>query len=165
MSLQVRRIVSMVGTFSVLCAAATPAWAGRVTRGSDPGFELTRIVSQFRGRTSEVIAPGETEPSQPIAGETLLIGTSNVFPEGVKLETFRQGEGWRTLTPADYSFTATLVTPDGASGLVAAVVVRVPAAKVARIQNAFVRITIQPFPGPGLQGDVLEGVFLRGAVN
>jgi hypothetical protein len=156
------RIVPLVGTLSILWTVATPAWAGRVSRGTDAGFELNRIVSQFRGRTSEAIAPGETEPSQPIAGETLLIGTSNVFPESVKVETFRSNEGWRTVSPANFSFT---VTPVSQSGVISTVAIRFPANRVALIQNAFVRVTIQPFPGPGSFGDTLEGVFLRGAAN
>lgn len=162
MRLPLGRIVPLLGTLSILWTAATPAWAGRVTRGNDAGFELSRIVSQFRGRTSEVISPGETEPTQPIAGETLLIGTSNVFPESVKVETFRQGQGWRTLSSADFSFTVTPVTQ---SGVISTVAIRFSANKVALIQNAFVRLTIQPFPGPGSFGDVLEGVFLQGAAN
>ena len=140
---------------------SVPAWAGRVYRGVDGAFELARITSAYRGGTTEVIAPAEITPSQPIQGETLLFGYSNLFPESVKIETFRTSQGWRTLQPADFTFKATVVTPEGTQGSFTAVVIRFAADKVALIQNAFVRITIQPMPGPTNFGDVVEGVILR----
>jgi hypothetical protein len=156
------RTLALVGLIGAAGAATVPAWAGRVAQGSDPGFELTRIVSQFRGGTSEAIAPAETNPSQPVAGETLLFGMSNVFPEAVRITTSRSGQGTRQLQPGtDFTFQATVVTPDGSQGSFSNVAIRFSADKVALIQNATVQITIQPQPGPSLAGDVIEAVQLR----
>jgi len=153
--------MALVVVSGVLIATAPTAWAGRVARGNDPGFELCRIVSAYLGKTSETIAPAETRPTQPIQGETFLIGTSTVFPEGVKVETWRATQGWRELSPADFTFKQTVVTPEGSQGVLANVVIRFAADKVSLIQNSFVRITILPMPGPQPTGDTVEGVFLR----
>lgn len=164
MKLWHRWIAALILTAGVVALGAAPARAGRVTRGDDPGFELVRIISQFQGRTSEAIAPWELIPTQPIQGETLLIGFSNVFPEGVKVETFRPAEGWKEVAPANFTFKPVVVTPEGSTGAFSAVVLRFAADKVALIQNAWVQITIQPMPGPGPRGDVIERVFLRAPV-
>jgi hypothetical protein len=157
------RVAAVAGVALGLTAAVVPAWAGRVAQGRDPGFELTRIVSQYQGGTSEAISPGETIPTMPIQGETILFGQSNVFPEGVQITTFRPGEGTRRLrSGVDFFFKATVVTPDNVPGAFTTVAIHFPAAKVALIQNAQVDITIQPQPGPGPTGDVIERVLLRG---
>jgi hypothetical protein len=158
-----RWIAVGAAAFAVLGLSAVPASAGRVTRGADAGFELHRIISQYQGRTSEAIAPWESVPTQPIQGETFLIGFSMVFPEGVKVETWRPLEGWKEVAPADYTFKATVVTPEGSQGSYTSSVIRFAADKVSLIQNAWVQITIQPMPGPGSPGDVVERVLLRGA--
>lgn len=158
-----RRISALAGVIGALALIAGPASAGRVARGEDPGFELHRIVSQYLGRTSEAIAPWETVPTQPIQGETFLFGFSNAFPEGVKVETWRAGQGWREIAPADYTFRAEVVTPEGSQGSYVSTVIRFAPDKVALIQNAWVQITILPMPGPGPRGDVIERVFLRAA--
>jgi hypothetical protein len=158
-----RWVATIAGVAGVLALTVAPACAGRVTRGDDPGFELNRIVSQYLGRTSEAIAPWETVPSQPILGETFLFGFSNAFPEGVKVETWRVNEGWKEVAPAEYTFKAEVVTPEGSQGSYVSTVIRFAADKVSLIQNAWVQVTIQPMPGPGPQGDVIEQVFLRAA--
>jgi hypothetical protein len=150
-----------LGIVGTLCAVTAVAWAGRIARGGDAGFELCRVVSAYRGRTSETIAPGETRPTQPVTGETILIGTSTVFPESVRIETFRDGQGWRQLQPSDFAVRLVELTPEVSHGVLSAVVIRFAPEKVALVQNAFVRITIFPFPGPDPVGDVVEGVFLR----
>jgi hypothetical protein len=48
---------ALAGMGLALLADMGPAWAGRVYRGDDPAFEITRIVSQFQGKTTEAIAP------------------------------------------------------------------------------------------------------------
>jgi hypothetical protein len=157
-----RRTLGLAGLAAVLLTAIAPVWAGRVERGNDPGFELTRIISAFRGRTSEAIAPWETVPSQPIQGETLLLGQSNAFPEGVKVETFRSSQGWRTLVSGtDFTFKATVATPEGGQGAFSTVAIRFTADKVALIQDAVVRVTIQPMPPVDANWDVIESVTLR----
>jgi hypothetical protein len=157
-----RGTLALTGLLGATLALTGTAWAGRVSRGSDPGFELHRIVSLFQGGTSEAIAPSETQPSQPIQGETLLFGMSNVFPEGVRVVTFRPGAGSRQLQAGvDFTFTAQVVTPEGTTGSFTNVVLRFPADRVALIQDAQLQITIQPQLGPGPTGDVIEGVTLR----
>jgi hypothetical protein len=158
-----RWIVGALAAFGVLALGAAPASAGRVARGNDPGFELHRIVSQYQTRTSESIAPWELVATQPIQGETLLFGFSTIFPEGVKVETWRPLEGWKEVAPANYTFKANVVTPEGSQGAYTETVIRFAADKVSLIQNAWVQITILPMPGPGAQGDVIEQVLLRGA--
>lgn len=158
-----RWIAGALAAVGVLALGARPASAGRVTRGADPGFELHRIVSQYQTRTSESIAPWELVPTQPIGGETLLFGFSTVFPEGVKVETWRPLEGWKEVAPANYTFKGNVVTPEGSQGAYTECVIRFAADKVATIQNAWVQITVLPMPGPGPQGDVVEQVFLRAA--
>jgi hypothetical protein len=153
--------LTLVAVGAALLATSVTAWAGRVARGNDPGFELCRIVSAYQGKTSETIGPVEQRPNQPIQGETFLIGTSTIFPEGAKVETFRSAQGWRVLQPTDYTFSQTVITPEGSTGALTSVVIRFAADKVALIQNAFVRITILPMPGPQPTGDTVEGVFLR----
>jgi hypothetical protein len=156
-----RWAAALAAAAGVLALATAPALAGRVVRGDDAGFELTRIVSQYQGKTSETIAPWELVPLAPIQGETLLFGSSNIFPEGVKVETWRASEGWKEVAPANYTFKAAVVTPEGTQGAYTSTVIRFAADKVSLIQNAWVQITIQPMPGPDPRGDVLERVFLR----
>jgi hypothetical protein len=101
-------------------------------------------------------------PTQPIQGETLVFGMANVFPEGIKVETSTDnGRTFQEVPVANYTFKPTVVTPDGTQGSYTCVVVRFAADKVSLIQNKFVRFTIQPMPGPGPTGDVIEAVFLR----
>jgi hypothetical protein len=153
---------TLAGLGLLLGVATSPAQAGRVVSATDPGFELTRIVSQFRGGTSEAIAPWETQPGQPIQGETVLFGQSNVFPESVRIQVSRDGgRTYRTLQPQDFTFTPTVVTPEGRPGSFSTLAIRFGADKVALIQNALVRITIQPMPGGDSTGDLVEAVLLR----
>lgn len=166
MTRQFTRAAALVGVAGGLVAAALPAWAGRVAQGRDPGFELTRIVSQYQGGTSEAISPAETVPSVPVQGETILFGQSNVFPEGVRVVVTRAGQAARQLQPGvDFTFKATVVTPDGTPGAFSTVAIRFAADKVALVQNAQVDVTIQPQPGPGPTGDVIERVYLRAPRN
>jgi hypothetical protein len=154
--------VALAGIGLAVGAAMTPAWVGRVYRGDDAAFELNRIVSQFQGRTTEAIAPWELVPTQPIQGETLIFGMCNVFPESIKIQTStNNGHTLQDLQPADFTFKATVVTPEGTQGSFTAVVIRFSAEKVALIQNKYVLFTIQPMPGPGTHGDVIEALILR----
>src|SRR5215212_8328040 len=112
MESRIRGLAGLAGALGVLTMGTAPAFAGRVTRGDDAGYEIHRIVSQYQGGASESIAPWEAIPLQPIQGETLLVGFSNLFPEGVKVETWRIGEGWKEIAPANYTFKTTVVTPE-----------------------------------------------------
>jgi hypothetical protein len=154
--------VALAGIGLALSAALGPAWAGRVYRGDDTAFELNRVVSQFQGRTTEAIAPWELAPTQPIQGETLIFGMSNLFPESIKIQTStNNGRTFTDLQPSDFTFHATVVTPEGTQGSFTAIVIRFAADKVSLIQNKYVLFTIQPMPGPGNHGDVIEALILR----
>lgn len=143
---------------------AQPARAGRVHSTRDAAFEITRIISQYQGGISETIGPAETTPAAPIAGATAFFGYSHQFPEAGAVFTWRSSEGWRQLDPNSYSFKAEIAGASGATGNVWNVVFQFDAAQAQRLQNAFVLFRIQPQP-PGPFGDVIEGLWLRGAAR
>jgi hypothetical protein len=168
----------------ILCLAlsllATPAWAGRIVHTGDAGYEITRIVSQARlagaptGQgVSETIAPWETTPLAPIAGETLFYGTSNLFPEFGRV-SFWDGARWIEVPPTasdgspNFTFRSEPLLvgqtppPSGPTPFRTAysVVFRFPANRVNLIQNRAVLFQIFPIP-PGPHGDTVESLNLR----
>jgi hypothetical protein len=157
----------------VLSTAAVPAMAGRIVAiGRDPGFEITRIVSQFRlpgaaqAGTSETIAPAETVPTAPVAGETIFYGTSNKFPEFGKVSVWN-GQKWVDLDPANFHFESGPMqnpTANPQAGPFATtnwVMFRFPANKVNLIQNRWVQFQIFPMPPVPSDIDNIEQLFVR----
>lgn len=159
---QYHRWATMLAGFSLaLGLAAMPAQAGRIHSRGDTAFEFSRIISQYQGGTTETIAAGETTPSAPIAGETLIKGYSNRFPEFAEVWTWRSNEGWKKLDANSFTFNTEVVTPPGSSGALTSVVFRFSPGQVRLIQNAYVYFQLRPQP-PGPFGDVVEALWLRG---
>jgi hypothetical protein len=157
---QYRNVIIRVAGVALALGLGIPVWAGRIHRAGDTAYEISRIVSQYQGGTTETIGANETVPSAPIGGETAFFGWANRFPEFGEVSTFRPGEGWRKLDPSQFSFKAEPVSSGAGSGLLVSVVFRFSASQVALIQNAFVQFRVQPQP-PGPFGDNLEGLALR----
>jgi hypothetical protein len=154
--------IPLASLSAALVVLTAPVWAGRTASTQDAGFEFARIVSEFRGGASETIAPAETEPTLPIQGETLIYGTSNLFPEFGRVSVWN-GFRYVELDPDSYTFNADVMGARGQEPPFASasyVVFRFPPETVRRIQNRFVLFEIFPIP-PGPHGDTIEGLFLR----
>ena len=166
-------IAAVVAGSLAASLAAAPAWAGIVSNpATDPGYVITRIVSQTRlpGATqdgaSEVIAPTEAVPQMPVNGETIFYGTSNLAPQAVRASIWN-GTAWVDLNPGtDFTFRADilLVGPGNPADTNPAnrppmpftqtysVVFRFPADKVSLIQNHWTRFQIAPPPAANTGG-------------